>query len=198
MVRSGNCDLIRQSVRYSRSCGSLRLSTVVHSTGPEPPIPLHIRCLRPLFFSLREIPFPPLTRHHHDVPSDLCPFLRPRLRSRCPSSEAYRRQSANHEPDGNHDLECRRSGHCDVVSRAFLTCLRPLVVQLVNSLYVRYRDTSSIPPPGNFTGQLVLGYLTSGSENLDIGELVICIPLVPTPRSVVLRARCTRELARVT
>ncbi|KAI9443496.1 hypothetical protein H4582DRAFT_2072524 [Lactarius indigo] len=31
-----------------------------------------------------------------------------------------------------------------------------------------YRDTSSIPPPGNFTGQLLLGFLTQEGENLDI------------------------------
>ncbi|KAF8262556.1 hypothetical protein EI94DRAFT_1601674 [Lactarius quietus] len=33
-------------------------------------------------------------------------------------------------------------------------------------------DTSSIPPPNNFTGELLLGYLTSGStnENLNVGN----------------------------
>ncbi|KAN0127312.1 hypothetical protein V8E53_014563 [Lactarius tabidus] len=55
-------------------------------------------------------------------------------------------------------------------------------------------DTSNIPPPGNFTGQLVLGYLTSGSssENLDVdnplaanfllsaGSVQITVPNVPT------------------
>ncbi|KAH9080214.1 hypothetical protein EDB83DRAFT_2513120 [Lactarius deliciosus] len=32
-------------------------------------------------------------------------------------------------------------------------------------------ETSSIPSPGNFTGQLLLGFLTLEGENLDIGEL---------------------------
>src|SRR6266702_4753576 len=42
------------------------------------------------------------------------------------------------------------------------------------ALYVRvYRDTSRIPPPGNFTGQLLLGFLTHEGENLDIGELTV-------------------------
>jgi hypothetical protein len=87
------------------------------------PIPLNIRCLGPLFSSLREIPSSPLTCHRHDVPSDLRPLLRSCLRSRCPSCEAYRRQSPNYEPDGIYDLECRRSGHCDVVRTPLPTLL---------------------------------------------------------------------------
>ncbi|KAH8979315.1 hypothetical protein EDB83DRAFT_2537336 [Lactarius deliciosus] len=49
-----------------------------------------------------------------------------------------------------------------------------------------YRDTSSIPSPGNFTGQLLLGFMTLEGENLDIGELTIRFPLLPTPRSDIL------------
>ncbi|KAI9465051.1 hypothetical protein BJY52DRAFT_1090188, partial [Lactarius psammicola] len=52
-------------------------------------------------------------------------------------------------------------------------------------------DTSSIPQPGNFTGQLLLGFLTSDSENLDVdhplaqdfllstGSVQITVPNVP-------------------
>ncbi|KAH9168437.1 hypothetical protein EDB89DRAFT_2099733, partial [Lactarius sanguifluus] len=52
-------------------------------------------------------------------------------------------------------------------------------------------DTSSIPPPGNFTGQLLLGFLTHEGENLDIdhplaqdillstGSVQITVPNVP-------------------
>jgi hypothetical protein len=83
------------------------------------PIPRNIRCLRPLFFSLREFSFSPLTSHRHDVPSDLCVLLRSHLRSRSPSCEAYRSQSANHEPNGIYDLDCWQSGHCDVVGATF-------------------------------------------------------------------------------
>ncbi|KAH9038213.1 hypothetical protein EDB85DRAFT_526741 [Lactarius pseudohatsudake] len=52
-------------------------------------------------------------------------------------------------------------------------------------------ETSSIPPPGNFTGQLLLGFLTLEGENLDIdhplaqdillstGSVQITVPNVP-------------------
>ncbi|KAI0301171.1 hypothetical protein B0F90DRAFT_1618339, partial [Multifurca ochricompacta] len=39
-------------------------------------------------------------------------------------------------------------------------------------------DNSTIPPPGNFTGQLLLGFLTSDSENLDVSNpLATSFPL---------------------
>ncbi|KAH9060472.1 hypothetical protein EDB87DRAFT_607524 [Lactarius vividus] len=52
-------------------------------------------------------------------------------------------------------------------------------------------ETSSIPPPGNFTGQLLLGFLTLEGENLDVdhplaqdfslstGSVQITVPNVP-------------------
>ncbi|KAH9038208.1 hypothetical protein EDB85DRAFT_2287610 [Lactarius pseudohatsudake] len=61
----------------------------------------------------------------------------------------------------------------------------PLVKRIVLANWRRvYRDTSSIPSPDNSTGQLLLGFLTLEGENLDI----LRFPLLPAPRSVVLRA----------
>lgn len=34
---------------------------------------------------------------------------------------------------------------------------------------LKSRDTSLIPPTGNFPGMVLLGFLTPGSENLDTG-----------------------------
>jgi hypothetical protein len=46
--------------------------------------------------------------------------------------------------------------------RALLRVTQPLPT-------LNFRDTSVIPPTGNFTGMILLGHQTPGSENLDVG-----------------------------
>ncbi|KAI9458134.1 hypothetical protein BJY52DRAFT_436966 [Lactarius psammicola] len=72
-----------------------------------------------------------------------------------------------------------------------ITCPKASTTWNVGDKAIVTWDTSGIPQPSNFTGQLLLGYLTSDSENLDIdhplaqdfllsrGSVQITVPNVP-------------------